>query len=184
APRDATNLKLSHAIHDWFIIHENNLARTGRERTMRHTRLLTVILIGLYTMLARASDPIRLPNGLSITPDAAPRSVLTPLKPGMPGRRDVTMGQAVTTALSPDGNTLLVLTSGYNREGNQRFDEYVFVFDVASYPPRQVQALPIPNSFCGLAWNPSSQEFYVSGGVDDRVYVFTKNSSQKFSRTA
>src|SRR5262249_25459945 len=77
-----------------------------------------------------------------------------------------------------------VLTSGYNREGPQRFDEHVFVFDVASFPPRQIQAVPVPNSFCGIAWNPNGQEFYVSGGVDDRVYVFTKGSSNRFTRTA
>src|SRR5262245_11334032 len=142
------------------------------------------VLSVCFAMSALAGDPIRLPNGLSITPDAAPRSVLTPLNPGLPGRRDVTLGQPVTTVLSPDGGTLLVLTSGYNRENAQRFDEHVFVFDVASFPPRQIQALPIPNSFCGLAWNPNGQEFYVSGGVDDRVYVFTKGSSNRFTRTA
>src|SRR5262249_36326270 len=104
--------------------------------------------------------------------------------PGMPGRRDFTLGQAVTTALSSDGSTLLVLTSGYNKEGNQKFDEYVFVFDVTAYPPRQIQSVPIPNSFCGLAWNPGGQEFYVPGGVDDRMYVFTKSPSGRFSRSA
>src|SRR5262245_23856689 len=102
---------------------------------MHHSRILTAMTIIIYTMLARASDPIRLPNRLPVPRNAAQRSVLTALNPGMPGRRDVTMGQAVTSALSPDGTTLLVLTSGYNREGNQRFDEYVFVFDVRTYPP-------------------------------------------------
>jgi DNA-binding beta-propeller fold protein YncE len=137
-----------------------------------------------FNMTAWASDPILLPNGLSITPDAAPHSVLTSLNPGMPGRRDLTMGEAVTTALSPDGNSLLVLTSGYNKEGAQKFNEYVFVFDTSVYPPRQVQALPIPNSFCGLAWNPNGNEFYVSGGIDDNIYVFTKGWSGMFMRAA
>src|SRR5262245_62003965 len=103
---------------------------------MRHKllapHLVFAVLFGLHGHTAFASDPIRLPNGFSITPDAAPHSVLTPLNPGMPGRRDVTLGQPVNTVLSPDGGTLLVLTSGYNREGNQRFDEHVFVFDVTS----------------------------------------------------
>jgi YVTN family beta-propeller protein len=129
-----------------------------------------------------ASDPIYLPNGLMITPDAAPRSMMTLLNPGLPGRRDLTLGQAVTTALSPDGNLLLVLTSGYNRDGAQKFDEYVFVFDARVYPPRQIQAVPVPNSFCGLAWNPNGNEFYVSGGLDDKVYVFAKSKSGMFSR--
>src|SRR5262245_48040332 len=154
---------------------------------MRHkffTPILVSVALCLRGFTAFASDPIRLPNGFSITPDAAPHSVLTPLNPGMPGRRDVTLGQPVNTVLSPDGGTLLVLTSGYNREGPQRFDEHVFVFDVTSFPPRQIEALPIPNSFCGIAWNPNGQEFYVSGGVDDRVYVFTRTSPTRFTRTA
>ena len=154
---------------------------------MKHKQLLTA----LFTLLCAtsglnlvASEPINLPNGLAITPDAAPRSVITLLNPGLPGRRDLTLGQAVTTVLSPDGKTLLALTSGYNKDGAQKFDEYVFVFDTAVYPPRQVQAVPVPNSFCGLAWNPNGNEFYVSGGMDDRIYVFVKERSGLFSRAA
>src|SRR5206468_2747396 len=56
--------------------------------------------------------------------------------------------------------------------------------DASVYPPRQLQALPVPNSFSGLTWNPNGNEFYVSGGVDDRVYVFAKAKSRLFSRTA
>ena len=152
---------------------------------MRHQKLIAVTLMNLFTGIASfGSDPIRLPNGLSITPDAAPRSVLFSLNPHMPERKDVSMGEAVTTALSPNGQTLLVLTSGYNKEGKEKFREYVFIFDVSSYPPRQVDALPIPNSFCGLAWNPNGLEFYVSGGVDDLMYIFRKSANGKFSRTA
>jgi DNA-binding beta-propeller fold protein YncE len=131
----------------------------------------------LFTSVALASDPIRLPTGLWISPDAAPHSVTMPLNPGLSSRPNLTLGQAVTTALSPDGTQLLVLTSGYNKEGQgaaAQSNEYVFVYDVTSYPPRQVQALPIPNSFCGLAWNPNGFEFYVSGGADDTVYVFAR----------
>jgi DNA-binding beta-propeller fold protein YncE len=119
-----------------------------------------------------------------ITPDAARHSSLVLLNPGMSGRRDLTMGQAVTTALSPDGSTLLVLTSGYNKDGPQKYDEYVFIFDATVYPPLQKQALPVPNSFCGLTWNPGGNEFYVSGGVDDNIYVFGRTRQDGFSRTA
>jgi DNA-binding beta-propeller fold protein YncE len=99
-----------------------------------------------------------------------------PLNPGVASRPTFTLGQAVTTTLSPDGTQLLVLTSGYNRGPGQlaNFPEFVFVYDVTSYPPRQVQALPVPNSFCGLAWNAGGQEFYVSGGSDDSVHIFAR----------
>src|SRR5215831_7421301 len=153
-----------------------------RAKSLQTSILILVCAVSVCT--ARASDPIYLPNGLMITPDAAPHSSLMMLNPGMPGRRDLTMGQAVTTALSPDGSTLLVLTSGYNKDGPQKFDEYVFVFDTTAYPPRQLQAVPVPNSFCGLAWNPNGNEFYVSGGMDDRIYVFGKARSGMFSQAA
>jgi DNA-binding beta-propeller fold protein YncE len=143
-----------------------------------------LLIATLSGVLGVASEPVQLPTGLAITPDALPHSVQMPLNPGMPGRPDVTLGQAVTTAVSPDGSRLLVLTSGYNIEGGgARFNEYVFVYDITSFPPRQLQALPVPNSFCGLAWNPAGQEFYVSGGVDDKVYVFARRGVS-FSRAA
>ena len=74
------------------------------------------ILLGFFStsFVVRAADPIQLPNGLAITPYAAPHSVLLPLKPGLADRPDFTLGQGVTAALSPDGRLLLVLTSGYN----------------------------------------------------------------------
>src|SRR5215831_12100921 len=149
------------------------------------TKLAISILLAFCAVSVRtvkASDPISLPNGLMITPDAAPHSSLMLLNPGMPGRKELTLGQAVTTALSPDGNTLLVLTSGYNKDGPQKYDEYVFIFDATVYPPLQKQALPVPNSFCGLTWNPGGNEFYVSGGVDDNIYIFSRTRQGAFGR--
>jgi YVTN family beta-propeller protein len=130
-----------------------------------------------------AADPIQLPNGLAITPLAAPRAIELPLSP-KPGKF---LAQPVTTALSPDGKTLLALTSGYNKDRGVRGatnDEYIFIYDATVFPPKQLQALPIPNAFCGLAFNPSGAEFYVSGGMDDRIYVFARDSKQQFARAA
>src|SRR5262249_12565851 len=158
-----------------------------RFRAMRAISLQTSILVffcAVSVCAGRPGDPIYLPNGLMITPDAAPHSSLMMLNPGMPGRRDLTMGQAVTTALSPDGSTLLALTSGYNKDGPQKYDEYIFVFDATVYPPLQKQALRVPNSFCGLTWNPDGNEFYVSGGVDDNIYIFSRTRQGAFGRTA
>ena len=145
-----------------------------------------IFAVSLTKLAALASDPIQLPNGLAITPSAAPHSVLMLLNPGISGRGNFTMGQAVTTALSPDGTQLLALTSGYNKGAGpvKDYAEYVFVYDVTSYPPRQVQALPIPNAFCGLAWNPNGQEFYVSGGKDDTIYVFARRGLAYFRAAA
>src|ERR1700681_651221 len=93
--------------------------------------------IAFSISIAAASDPIQLPTGLWISPDAAPHSVTMPLNPGLSSRPNLSLGQAVTTVLSPDGTQLLVLTSGYNKEGQgaaTQSNEYIFVYDVTSYP--------------------------------------------------
>lgn len=141
----------------------------------------------LAAVFLRAADPISLPNGFRITPLATPHAVVLQLNPRLSDRPDVTVSQPVTTLMSPDGSRMLLLTSGYNKERGKRasdWPEYVFVYDTSVFPPKQLQALPVQNSFCGLAWNPSGNEFYASGGVDDRVYVFTKESGGNFARTA
>ena len=87
-------------------------------------------------------------------------------------------GQAVSTVISPDNNTLLVLTSGFNRVYQGPFplfdpllsNEYIFIFDVSSRSPVFKQALPIPNSYHGIVWDPSSTAFYVSGGMGDAPF--------------
>jgi YVTN family beta-propeller protein len=138
------------------------------------------------TALAGGSAPVQLPNGQYLTPEFATGSVLQTLDPHLPGYKNFRAGWAIRTALSPDGRTLLVLTSGYNRlnfmsgasrgQGNPAAsNEYVFVFDVAganARKPVQKQVLQIPNSFYGLVWAPDGQHFYVSGGVSDAVFVF------------
>jgi hypothetical protein len=146
-------------------------------------------LITAAPALAQGSlDPITLPNGFAITPTAAPHSVLHLLNPGLPTLPNYVAGQAVSTALSPDGTQLLVLTSGFNAvadtQGKAQTNEYVFVFATTQSQPRQTQVLSIPNTFCGLAWNPSGQEFYVSGGVDDKMYVCTQRHGFCFRQHA
>jgi YVTN family beta-propeller protein len=120
------------------------------------------------------------PSGVRITPLAAAGAHFTPLNPHLPDLPDYTAGQAVTTLISPDGETLLVLTSGYNRlydaDGKMikaASNEYIFVYDIASGTPKQSQTLQIPNAYMGLAFAPDGRHFYVSGGVDDDVHVFS-----------
>src|SRR5262249_8363670 len=106
----------------------------------------------------------------------------------------------VTTALSPDGSTLLVLTTGYNTgfftetgtplvypildpqtglptSQTTSNAEWVFVYDVRDAFPKQVQKINMPHTYNGIAWDPSGQKFYVSGGVDDLVYVYKSSAS-------
>jgi DNA-binding beta-propeller fold protein YncE len=133
---------------------------------------------------AVASKPVDLPTGMRITPTAAPGARFTGLNPNLHAAPEFTAGQAVSTAVSPDGRTLLILTSGYNvrydGRGNlapQESNEYVFVYDIAAQPPRKMQVLQVATAFNGLAWNPSGKEFYVSGGEQDAVHVFARDGA-------
>jgi DNA-binding beta-propeller fold protein YncE len=130
---------------------------------------------------ASATKSSDLPTGMRITPTAAPGARFSALNPDLPGSPEFTAGQAVSTAISPDGNTLLILTSGYNirydSNGNlvpQESNEYVFVYDIRAQPPRKTQVLQVPVAFNGLTWNPNGTEFYVSGGEADVVRLFAR----------
>jgi YVTN family beta-propeller protein len=145
--------------------------------------------------LGQKADTLRvelgelLPTGARITPAAAAGSIFQRLNPGLATRPDFVAGQAVATSTSPDGKTLLVLTSGYNRNNGPtgariaaESNEYVFVYDITSHPPVQEQALQVPNTFNGIAWNPNGKEFYVTGGVDDNVHTFA-NTAGSFAES-
>lgn len=89
-------------------------------------------------------------------------------------------GQAVSTAVSPDNTTLLVLTSGFNRVFQGPFPifdplystEYIFVFDITGQSPIFKQAIPVPNAYHGIVWDPvpGNHAFYVSGGMGDAPF--------------
>jgi DNA-binding beta-propeller fold protein YncE len=130
-----------------------------------------------------AEPPQFTPTGQFITPRAAPGALFQPLNPGLAGDPGYTAGQASAVALSPDGRTLLVLTSGYNlyfdksgERAPEMSKEYVFVFDVSGGKPVRRQVILVPNTFLGLAWDPSGARFFVSGGVDDCVYEYVSHA--------
>jgi DNA-binding beta-propeller fold protein YncE len=133
---------------------------------------------------ASAAKTANLPTGMRITPNAAPGARFSSLNPNLPGAPEFTVGQAVGTAVSPDGSTLLILTSGYNirydpsgKPAPQESNEYVFIYDITVQPPRKTQVLQVPTAFDGLAWNPNGNEFYVSGGEQDAIHVFTRRDA-------
>ena len=123
------------------------------------------------------------PTGVEITPSAARGAVFETLNPDLPTRPDFVAGQAVTSVTSPDGKTLLVLTSGYNRNSGPagtrvaaESNEYVFVYDISGRTPVKRQVLQLPNTFVGMAWKPDGKEFYVAGGRDDNVHIFSQTA--------
>jgi len=122
-----------------------------------------------------------MPSGQFITPLAPRGATFSQLNPGLSDFPNYTVGQAVKTVISPDGKTLLVLTSGFNRlndaQGHQiaaDSNEYVFVFDLTDGNLRQKQVLQVPNTFFGLAFAPDGKRFYVSGGADDDIHAFSQ----------
>jgi len=146
-------------------------------------RLAAILLSSLAAGLAPAAAPLHaqtvLPTGQRLTPEVARGAIFQPLNPDLPGLPAFTAGQASAVALSPDRRTLLILTSGFNR--NEGADgrrvaalsnEYVFVYDVSGAAPVKRQVLQIPNTFLGIAWAPSGRRFYVSAGVDDAVLEY------------
>ena len=138
---------------------------------------LALSLTGLACAATSAGVPT--PTGQAITPAAAPGAVFQPLNPHLSDAPDYTAGQASAVALSPDGKTLLILTTGFNRvigpDGKAiaaQSNEYIFVFDVSGAAPMQRQTLTAPNTFLGLVWAPGGKAFYVSGGMDDVVLEY------------
>jgi YVTN family beta-propeller protein len=132
-----------------------------------------------------------LPNmGQHITPLAPQGSRFVPMNPELADYPAWLAGQAVTTVLSPDKNTLLVLTSGYNRVMRASggpdaygtyFDwpnsnEYVFIYDISTRVPVKQQVVQIPNTYNGIVFDPSGWAFYVAGGVDDIIHIVTRSA--------
>ncbi len=120
-----------------------------------------------------------LPTGVRITPTAAPGAKFQMLDPGLPS--GVKAGYADSEALSPDGKTLLVLTSGYNYvvDAHGQFlpkesTQFIFVYDVSGGRAVRKQVLPVSNSFVGIAFSPDGRQFYVPGAAEDDVHVFAR----------
>jgi len=165
---------------------------------------LTLALV-MPGMLAYAQPTAQaLPNtGQQITPLAPQGSRFEPLNPELPYDPAFPAGpcwlvsHAVSTVVSPDHSTLLILTSGYNRVSNTHLvpapppittpptpatptwipndsNEYVFIYDISTPKPVKLQVLQIPYTFNGIVFDPSGTAFYVSGGPSDVVFIITK----------
>jgi DNA-binding beta-propeller fold protein YncE len=129
-----------------------------------------------------------IPNtGQRITPLAPNGATFQLLNPGLADNPDYVAGQAVSTAISPDKTTMLVLTSGYNlvnysdgankgKKNPADSNEYVFIYDISGKQPVKRQVLQVSNTYNGIAFNPKFDEFYVGGGDDDNIHVFAKGS--------
>ena len=131
-----------------------------------------------------------LPNmGQQITPLVIKDSKFENLNPDLADNPDWLAGHAVTSVVSPDHKTMLVLTSGYNRvyrtdgipdAGGSYFNwpdsqEYVFIYDISTKTPIKKQVLKVPNTYNGIVFDPSGEAFYVSSGMGDFPFDSTGN---------
>jgi hypothetical protein len=141
-----------------------------------------------------------LPNGQFLTVTAAPGSTFQTLSTGLRPDGNADANGGFSTALSPDGKTLLATTTGFNASlfttsgspitvpyldpatghaSSKRTGvfEWIFIYDVTSGQPVKAQQIAIPSSYAGVVWDPSGKTFYVSGGRDDRVYAYKQRGN-------
>ena len=173
----------------------NSKQLSRRKRLGRGTAAASVLAAGVLagslpaTAQLNTGSPQVLSTGQTITPLAPREARYEQLNPGVSSDPGYTVGQAVSTVVSPDHKTLLVLTSGYNLEtftsganaGSNNpaaSSEWIFVFNISGKNPVQMQAISVPNTYSGVAFNPSGTEFYVSGGDNDNVHIYTLTSGK------
>jgi YVTN family beta-propeller protein len=148
-------------------------------KTLLLRAVVAIALLSPAWTISAAQQAI--PNtGQKITPLAPAGSQFEQLNPGFRDNPEYAAGQAVTSLVSPDGKTLLVLTSGYNlvdsASGAAVADEstqFVFLYDISQERPQKKQVIQVPNTYAGVAFDPSGTSFYVSGGSDDNVHAYS-----------
>src|SRR6476620_377209 len=151
---------------------------------------LQIVLVTVKLALFGAELPAQsvkqlLPTGQAITPLAVPGARVTPLIARTGPHPSYVADGAAAIAVSPDAREMLVLTSGFNRYNGpdgkpieRQSTQYVFRYAISESGARWLQTLQVPNSFGGIAWQPSGRGFVVGGGVDDALYLFERRGSR------
>jgi YVTN family beta-propeller protein len=170
------------------------------------TPLFKIALIGsaaLLSLSARADTAdsheshkgrMSLPTGQFVTPTAADGAVQQFLNPRLPAHPNFVAGEAVKSQLSPDGNTLAIVTAGQNslNKPNGTTDifhstQYIFLYDVSGgkkTQPELSQVIKQVNAHVGLVFAPDGNTLYAAGGADDLVYVYTRHSAGRWKAVA
>jgi DNA-binding beta-propeller fold protein YncE len=125
----------------------------------------------------------KLPSGQFITPLLPTNAVQTFLNPHLTNYPTYVAGEAVKSALSPDGTTLAVITAGYNllnkstgASDSAASTQFLFLYNVGGANKTQPvlqQVIQQKNAGTGLLWSPDGKTIYAAGGVDDVVYYYT-----------
>ena len=168
---------------------------------------LAATLASPSMLLAQQDPPPPFPTssfvatGARISPLSTPGSQLLRLATGLRQDTNADGGYAVSSAISPDGSKLLVLTTGYNgfyskEDGTQitfpvldpvtgkpngqttTYAERIFLYDIRQHTPQLLQTLTVPATYVGLTWDATGDHFYVSGGYQDLVYAYKRSGEQ------
>jgi len=183
--------------------------RLLRRQTMKRAFLLPVVLgiAGCLHAFAAPAPETRLPSGFSITPLAAPGADLQRFPTHLRADGSADGNGANTAVLSPDGSALLVLTSGFNTyfyteaavpithavldpltgqpsSVTTQNAEWIFIYDVRGAKPVLKQELSLPDTYHGAVWAPDGRHFYISAGIDDRIYVYAAAGSGASAESA
>ncbi len=149
---------------------------------MRLLSMMTVVAAVVCGAAAAADDKLWLPTGQLVTPTAAPGSDFQPLSADLPVVGKQLVGGGATTALSPDGKTLFVLTAGFNswrgpdgKRVAEASTEHLFVYAILGGLKLQ-QDVHVPNSYGGLAQSADGTTLYIAGGVDDNIHTYHRDA--------
>ena len=142
---------------------------------------VSVVVVASIHAQVPITQVMNVPNiGEQITPLAPRGARFTYLNPGLSAYPDHVVGQAASAVSSLDHRTLLILTTGdygiYKPNGSAdtaASTDWVFVFDTTTPVPVQKQAIQVPNTYNGIVFDPSGQTFYVAGGRNDNVHIYT-----------
>ena len=171
------------------------MAREARARFPFSAVGLALALVVSGALAYAQSTPPALPNmGQDLTPQGpnGPQGAqLVTLKPGPPLPATWEAGQAVSSVVSPDHKTMLVLTSGFNRYYISDIqppptvpawdlplsNDYVFIYDISTPTPIQKQVVQFPVTYNGIVFDPSGSAFYVAGCAADAIFIVNWNAT-------
>lgn len=150
-----------------------------------------IAVVFTLAIVIPASSEVIPNSGQRITPTAPRNARFERLNPGLADQPQYVAGGAVTSVVSPDGATLLVLTSGYNLVSSSTgalipadSTQFVFVYDISQHLPVMKQVIKVPNTYGGITFDPSGKAFFVTGGVDDNVHIYTLGQNGSWSEQA
>jgi len=159
---------------------------TSRKAFVHLAALASAILANIPSAPAAAAEPAprETATAKAITPAAARGALFQQLDPKLQSAPDRRATYAGAIAVAPNGKLLAIETSGfpayYDSEGKlipEASAEYVFLFDITTRTPVQLQVLVVPHTFPGLAWSKDSRHLFVSGGQDDSVVEFVDDGT-------